>query len=111
MTSKERSAAIRAELKKLGYNSKQVSVKSGNCGYSGYSHLTIKDMAVRIKEVKKAVRAFESVDYDEYSGEILQGGNTYIRVEYDYEALNSATEKKVSEIESLVKGYPLIVSG
>lgn len=37
-SNKERSAAIRAELKKLGFNSKQVSVKSGNCGYSDYSH-------------------------------------------------------------------------
>lgn len=34
MTNKERTKAIKDELKKLGYGSKQVSVRSRYCGYS-----------------------------------------------------------------------------
>lgn len=100
-SNKERSAAIRAELKKLGFNSKQVSVKSGNCGYSDYSHITIKDLSIDIKAVEKVCKVFNHVDYDEYTGEILSGGNTYIRVEYDYKALSDMMNAKMPEVEKI----------
>ena len=103
-SNKERSKAIKEELKKLGITSKQVSVRSGNCGYSDSSYITIKDVSVRIGAVKKACEKFESIDYDKYSGEILEGGNTYIIVQYDYEALRNAENKKMAEVEELLKG-------
>lgn len=101
MTNKERSTAIRNELKKLGYNSRQVSVKSGYCGYSDYSHITIKDLSVDFQKVENACMKFEDVDYD-ISGEILQGGNTYIRVEYDYKTLDDAIREKLPEINEIM---------
>ena len=103
-SNKERSAAIRAELKKLGYNSKQISVRSGDCGYSDYTNIRIKDMAIRINDVKKVCKAFESVDYDEYTGEILAGGNCYISVDYDYDALEEARKNELPKVEELIKG-------
>lgn len=102
MTNKERSAAIRAEIKKLGYNSRQVSVRSGFCGYSDYTHITIKDAKADIKEIEKACKKFQSVDYDSATGEILAGGNTYIHVQYDYDAISKATEANIEKAESLV---------
>ena len=102
MTNKERSTAIRAEIKKLGYNSRQVSVRSGFCGYSDYTHITIKDAKANIKEIEKASKKFQSVDYASATGEILAGGNTYIHVQYDYDAISKATEANFEKAESLV---------
>lgn len=102
MTNKERSASIRAEIKKLGYNSRQVSVRSGFCGYSDYTHVTIKDVKANIKEIEKACKKFQSVDYDSVTGEILAGGNTYIHVQYDYDAISKATDANIEKAESLV---------
>ena len=45
---------------------------------------------------------FESIDYDQYSGEILSGGNTYIFVQYDYDAISKATEANIEKAENLV---------
>ena len=102
MSNKERSAAIRAELKKLGYNSKQVSVRSGYCGYSSYSTITIYDLSIDRKLVEEAVLKFKDVDYDERTGEILEGGNTYVRVEYDYKTLALAENEQMPKVEKTI---------
>ena len=102
MTNKERSAAIRSVLKKLGYNSKQVSVRSGFCGYSDYTYITVKDVKANIKEIEKACKNFQSVDYDLASGEILEGGNTYIHVQYDYSAMDNAINNELENAASII---------
>lgn len=102
LSNKERSAAIRAELKKLGYDSKQISVRSGNCGYSSYSTITIKDLSIDIELVKDACLKFNDVDYDERTGEILEGGNTYVRVEYDWKTLADAEDEQMPKVEKTI---------
>ena len=102
MTIKKKGAAIRAELKKLGYNARQVSVKTGYCGYSDFARIRIKDCAVNKKAVENACKKFSSIRYDEFTGEILEGANTYIDVDYDFEALENAIEKAMPEVESVV---------
>ena len=102
MTNKERSASIRAGIKKLGYNSRQVSVRSGFCGYSEYTHVTIKDVKADIREIEKACKKFQSIDFDSATGEILAGGNTYVHVQYDYDAIEKATDANIEKAESLV---------
>ena len=104
MTIKEKGAAIRAELKKLGYNSRQVSVKTGYCGYSDFAHITIKDLQADFQAVEKACTKFKSIDYDKYSGEILEGCNTYITVNYDNSVLHNAEEKIMPKIEAIISG-------
>ena len=84
MTSTEKAKAIRAELKKAGFTSRQVSVKHRYCGYSSSYHITIKDGNVSELQIKDICKRFESVDYDERTGEILEGGNDYIFVDRDY---------------------------
>ena len=42
----ERSKMIREKIKaELGYNSRQVSIRSGDCGYSDYTRITVKDLS------------------------------------------------------------------
>lgn len=74
----EASAIIRKELKeKYGYNNRMVSVKSSlyaikvRCKVDGLDK----------KGIYRIANKFRSVDYDEITGEILSGGNTYVFIE------------------------------
>lgn len=102
MTNKGRNLAIRAELKKLGYNSRQVSVRSGFCGYSDYTNITIKDVRADRKAIEKACKKFQSIDYDSATGEILEGANTYIHVQYDYESMKNAVNDLLPKMDSII---------
>lgn len=89
MESKE----IKSYLKSKGIDTKKVSIKHKWCGYSESFDITIKDINININEVEKLVKQFESIDYDEVTGEILQGGNSYIFVAYDYDTIKEANQK------------------
>jgi hypothetical protein len=102
MTIKEKCAAMRAELKKLGYNSKQVSVRGGYCGYSDRAEITIKDLKADRKAIEKVCKKFQSIDYDCASGEILQGANTFINIEYDYDIMRNAIEEERKNLDSMI---------
>jgi len=70
---------IRKQLKSvLGYNAKQVSIRKRH-----YTALvfTVRDASVNVEKVKKFAKDFEKIDYCQYTGEILSGGNTYVEVE------------------------------
>lgn len=73
-------ASLRADLKKLGYNSRQVSVKSTYPGYSQSITMTVHDLKVDIDKLEKLRTKYRCVDYDERTGEILAGGNTYVNI-------------------------------
>lgn len=89
MNSKE----IKKYLKENGIDTKNINVKGSNCGYSESYNITIKDIKVDIEKVRELVKKFESYEIDERTGEILEGGNTYIFVNYDYNTLKLANEK------------------
>src|SRR5437870_2363922 len=69
---------LRASLKQAGFNARKVSVR--------YLHstlyVTIRDGSVSLTRVTEIAGAFESVSRDHATGEILCGGNTFVRVEY-----------------------------
>lgn len=80
MTDSERLAAIRQALKEHGYSNRKVGVL-----YDGYAiWLTIKDLAIDIKEIEQLAKGYESYERDEFTGEILSGGNTFVFVNYAY---------------------------
>jgi len=92
---------IREDLKAIGYNSKKISVVTRGCGYSDSIRITIKDVTIPDKEIIKIADKYESIRYDEYTGEILEGANLYIFVEYDYDVMSDAAKpymKKAIEI-------------
>lgn len=88
--------AMRDALKKAGYKRNQVSVSKGRGGYEIVYHVTVKDLMVPIEKIEKIVKKFQSVDWDERTGEILAGGNTMIFVEYDWKTV-SAEEKRLEK--------------
>lgn len=94
---------IRKELKeKLNVTSRQVSVRQRHAGYSMSVDVTIKDMTVNKKAVEEIALKYRNVSYCEASGEILLGGNTYIRVEFDYDIKQKASEKLIPFAKKII---------
>lgn len=84
MTDSERVKALRNELKEHGYNSRRVGVVCKYAGFSLVIRVTIKEREIDKKEIETIARKYNDVDYDERTGEVLQGGNTFVSVDYDY---------------------------
>ena len=83
MTNKELSQSIRNELKNHGYTSKAVGVSVKDCGYSTSVHVKIKSPEVSRKEIENLLNHRNDYERDERTYEILNGGNTYIFVDYE----------------------------
>lgn len=92
MTNKELSTEIRNKIKENGYNLKDFSIKTRYCGYSSSCNITIKNLKIRDFEIEKIVKRFNDYEYD-ISGDILEGGNTYIFVEYDHNTMREYEEQ------------------
>lgn len=84
MTNKELSTSIKAELKAAGYNVRDFRVSVKNCGYSTSAHVYIKSPTVNRLDVEKVLKRFDQVERDTRTGEVLEGGNLYLFVEYEY---------------------------
>ena len=84
MTDDEKAKAIRAELKAHGYNSRRIGVTLKYEGYSSVIRVTIKEKDIDKKEIESIADKYKFYVTDERTGEILSGGNTFIRVSYDW---------------------------
>lgn len=80
---------IKAALKAAGIDTKQVSVKIRSAGYSDMIDVIVKSLDVDIRKVDDVLQQYESIDRDEYNGEILEGGNIYAYSRYEYDLLKS----------------------
>lgn len=88
-----RAAEIRKKLKDIGYNSRMVSVRSSS--FSGGDDIVIRMKSTDVDEtkVRKICKSYESIDYDEYSGEVLMGANSFVFVEWDSGFIENGAEK------------------
>jgi hypothetical protein len=88
LTTTERSAAIRADLKKiLGATAREVSVRCDKYSMGSSIYVTVKTGAIALAAVEAIANQYESVARCEMTGEILNGGNIYMHVEYSDAAL------------------------
>jgi hypothetical protein len=69
---------LRAALKQAGFNARMVTVRDRHSTL----YVTIRDASASLTKVKAIAEPFESVSRDHATGEILSGGNTFLRVEY-----------------------------
>jgi hypothetical protein len=109
---------VRNSIKKLGYNSRQISVRDGGGCYSTTINITIKDLNIDKDLIEEATSNFEKIDRCEASGEILSGGNTFIFVSYDWEIVRDEVKKYIPEVEKVKVeaskvpgGYTIIEDG
>ena len=101
--SKETAKQIRDLLKKeLKVTNKQVSVKSPH--YSSVV-VTVKDLSVDFNKVKDIAESFEVIRRCEASQEILCGGNTFIDVRLDSDALDKASEEYLTFAEKCFHNF------
>lgn len=95
---------VKKVIKENGINTKKISVRCSIEGYEEVIRVTLKDIYLPLKKIEAIVRkAFEVVGYDEYSNEILAGGNTFVFVEYDYNIYEEAVNAKLEEAEAKLK--------
>lgn len=72
---------IRKQLKeKLGYNSRQVSVKENSISLNWSFTFTIRDSSVDYQKVEEFAKSIRNIDWDEHHQEILSGANTFTDV-------------------------------
>jgi hypothetical protein len=98
-TATEKAKAIRSEIKtKFGLSSRQVSVKTDGATYDESIHVVAKtiDAMKHYYDIEKLIHKYESIDRDQYSGEILLGGNTYVFMGYDRDALKPYIEAELN---------------
>lgn len=89
MTNKEIGAAVKSELKAAGYNVKDFRVSVKDALYDGVIRVTVKNPLVKLSDIKKLLDHWESYEIDQRTYEILQGGNTYVFVQYDIHAFDN----------------------
>ena len=70
-------------LKKAGFNRRQVTVRHRRALYDDDYQIKVRDPKVSLLQIEEIVGEFESIRYDEYSGEILEGCNNYVSVSRD----------------------------
>lgn len=107
-TNQEIRNEITKAFKSKGWSNRKVGLKVDyNC-----IRANVKDLSIKLKDVEAIVHEYESISYDEYCGEILAGGNTFVFVDYAWDVLNAAKEKymrKAEEIFEANKGNILTI--
>jgi len=101
MDNKELSRSIVNSLKAAGIKRRAYSIKCEYCGYSSAATITVKDLHIKLSDIENAVNSFEKIDRDERTGEILEGGNTYVFIDYDYDMMENAISEKLELANSL----------
>lgn len=94
----ETAGKMNEALKKAGFNRRQVSVRHRRVLYDDDYRITVRDPKVSLLQIEEIVGKFESIRYDEYCGEILDGCNNYVNVERDQK-----NPVDITEILPLVK--------
>ena len=112
-TNKELGSEIRNVLKKAGIKRTDVSVKVSDAGYSTAIKIKIKNPTISCRQVEELVKGYNHVEHDEFNGEIMEGGNQYLLVEYQYGLFDSIVDEyleiakkaieNISEANTVVK--------
>lgn len=105
MLLKEKTQLIRKQLKDIGITNKQVSVKGKNALYDESITLVIKDLKIPFNTVSEIAEKLEVIRYDEYNGEILASCNTYVNVQFDYDAMKIEREKYLNYAKEIIEKY------
>ena len=95
----ETAKEVRKTIKKLGYSAKQVSVRKD--GGSVKVNIKALEASKNIDKIEAAVKVFEHYRTDDFSGEILSGGNTFVFVGIDWEFADKVIDGKREEIENV----------
>jgi hypothetical protein len=98
---------LRAAIKAAGYNARRVTVR--------YQHselrVMIRDSSVSISAVKSIAEPFENVRKCQTTGEILLGGNTYVKVVYLAELVAPVAAQMDALMTTTAEGFSVDLPG
>ncbi len=99
----ERAALIRAALKKEhGWTGRDVSVRADHYSMGSAIRISIKNPDVPLAAVKAIAEPHEDISYDQFSGEILSGGNRFVTINYAHEACETLTERRLPQVREAI---------
>lgn len=101
---------VKAALKAAGFDTRKISVTSSYPGYEEVVNVQIKDVFINLEAVEAIAYKFREVAYDERCQEILAGGNTFVRVQYEYNTLSDAITALVPFASDIIKQVNHITS-
>lgn len=98
------------EVKKLlrenGIDTKNIRVRIRKLGYGSHSvDVTVKDLSMDLTEINRIVsKKYQRIRYDEHvQGEILEGGNKFVSVSYDFDIKYEAINEELPQAEEIIK--------
>lgn len=96
-------ARASSSLKEAGYETKGIRVRVNHWGYGDtYIQVNLLDLNLPIKKIQTTLaEQYSNVSYD-IDGEVLQGGNTFVTVSYDWETQHQAIKAKMEEAQELL---------
>ena len=104
MTNKELSMKIRKSLKEAGYTQKDIKVSVRSSRYDTAEKITIHNPHIDRHRIEKILRpAYEEIDRDDITGEILQGGNTMLFIEYEYGVFEDVAREWMATAKGLMQ--------
>ncbi|WP_276934256.1 hypothetical protein [Dielma fastidiosa] len=103
MTNKELSLQIRSELKAAGYKRNDISLRVTDAGYSTSIRVRIKNPKISSKEIEQVLKKYESIERDERTGEIMQGSNMYLFVDYEIGLFDEVAQECAATAASIYK--------
>lgn len=104
MTNKELSMKIRKSLKEAGYTQKDIKVSVRSSRYDTAAKITIHNPHIDRHRIEKILRpAYEEIDRDDITGEILQGGNTMLFIEYEYGIFEDVAREWMATAKGLMQ--------
>ena len=104
MTNKELSMKIRKSLKEAGYTQKDIKVSIRSSRYDTAAKITIHNPHIDRHRIEKILRpAYEEIDRDDITGEILQGGNTMLFIEYEYGIFEEVAREWMATAKGLMQ--------
>lgn len=94
---------VKRFLKEEGLETKAIKVRVNHWGYGDtYIRVDLLDLNLPIKKIQTTLaKQYSDVSYD-IDGEVLQGGNTFVIVSYDWETQHEAIEAKMEEAQELL---------
>ena len=91
--------SIKKQIKAAGITTKGVSVRVETSSVD----CRIKNLSVDKEAVDSILNQYEKIDRCQYTGDILQGGNTFVNVDYDHATIHELA--KSEEFLSLINAW------
>jgi hypothetical protein len=99
-TPAEDAAQIRAAYKRHGWSSKDISVRARSYSMGSSIDVVVKRPGIPLAVVKGIAETCEKIDRCEITGEILSGGNRFVSVTVDWQALKPIRETLLPRLEA-----------